>query len=78
MSLPKLLLDYPCIVSNQVPQFLHQKHQKYYLDLDLSLDELKFYKSISDESHEAANQLDRGREKDFNAYLKSFLDSYQL
>ena len=54
-----------------------RKHKKYYLDLDLSLDELKFFKNISNESHQAAKKLDRDGKEDFNAYLKNFLDSYQ-
>ena len=33
-----------------------KKHQKYYLDLDLSLDELKSFKNMSNESHEAAKE----------------------
>ena len=53
-----------------------KKHQKYYLDLDLSLDELKFFKNISKESHETAKKLDRNEKEDFNAYVKNFLDSY--
>ena len=52
-------------------------HQKYYLDLDLSLDELKFFKNISNESHEAAKKLDRDEKENFNAYVENFLDSYQ-
>ena len=54
-----------------------RKHKKYYLDLDLSLAELKFFKIISNESHQAAKKLDRDGKEDFNAYLKNFLDSYQ-
>ena len=54
-----------------------KKHQKYYLDLDLSLDELEFFKNISNESHEAAKKLDRDEKENFNAYVKNFLDSYQ-
>ena len=54
-----------------------KEHQKYYLDLALSLDELEFFKNISNESHEAAKQLDTDEKEDFNAYVKNFLESYQ-
>ena len=54
-----------------------KKNQMQYLALDLSLDELKFFKNISNESHKSAKMLDNSKNEDFDAYIKNFVDSYK-
>jgi len=52
-----------------------KKNHQHYLDLDLSLDELKFFENISSESQKVAKKPDR--DKDFTVYMKNYLESYK-
>ena len=54
-----------------------KKNQMQYLALDLSLDELKFFKNISNESHKSAQRLHNNKNEDFDAYIKNFVNSYK-
>ena len=54
-----------------------EENYKHYLDLDLDIEELEFFKNVTEESHKKARKLQEDESQDFNAFLKNFLDSYQ-
>ena len=54
-----------------------KENHKHYLDLYLDIEELEFFKNITEESHKKARKLEDDEKEDFNAFLKNFVDSYQ-
>ncbi len=54
-----------------------KENHNHYLGLDLEIEELEFFKKITEESHKTAKKLQEDEDEDFKSFLKNFLDSYK-